>query len=369
MRRRLWWSLVTFDNRIAELSDYKTAESLTPLWNCRLPTNVNDFDIRPEMREPPASQDQPTEALFAVVRSALGDFVRHSAFHLDFTNPSLKAIARDARRGSYPEGDELLSLQKTLEDKYLSLCNPENPLHFVTIWMTRCYLAKSFLLEHCARHTGPSSPPTDGQREAAIKHALDMLECDTKLVTSPLTKGYGWLVYLYFPMPAYHFIVPDLRRRPLQEDSERIWRIMGDHFRARFSSFEHSGPFFLHFAHPILQAWKARQAASGARGTPPKPPQIITEIEREMAATLAAKDPTAEQSGSTAGSLNTDDFLMPMSMDFGGLDLPHNGKEQDFAGFGPLGYFDPTGQPAMDIDMNQLNLTATDWNQMRVQGW
>ncbi|KAJ5509759.1 hypothetical protein N7527_011902 [Penicillium freii] len=33
MRRRLWWSLIIFDNRIGEMSDYQTS-SLAPTWDC-----------------------------------------------------------------------------------------------------------------------------------------------------------------------------------------------------------------------------------------------------------------------------------------------------------------------------------------------
>ncbi|KAH8688779.1 hypothetical protein BGW36DRAFT_392158 [Talaromyces proteolyticus] len=52
--RRLWWALV--------------------LWDCRVPLSLNDSDLRPEMKEPPNVQRTPTDALFIVVRSELGDF-------------------------------------------------------------------------------------------------------------------------------------------------------------------------------------------------------------------------------------------------------------------------------------------------------
>jgi Fungal specific transcription factor domain len=70
MRRRLWWLLIIFDHRIAEMSD-QTITMLTPTWNCRTTLNVNDFDLRLEMKTPPEVHEKPTEALFAVVRSEL----------------------------------------------------------------------------------------------------------------------------------------------------------------------------------------------------------------------------------------------------------------------------------------------------------
>ncbi len=87
------------------------------------------------MKTTPAAHDKPTEALFAVVRSELADSLRHSAFHLNFINPSLNAIAQSkaARHGLIPESDDCTVLEKTIQDKYLALCDPENPIHFMTL--------------------------------------------------------------------------------------------------------------------------------------------------------------------------------------------------------------------------------------------
>ena len=40
MRRRLWWSLMLFDTRTCEMTDYR-AVMLTPTWDCMNPLNVN----------------------------------------------------------------------------------------------------------------------------------------------------------------------------------------------------------------------------------------------------------------------------------------------------------------------------------------
>ncbi|CAI7623232.1 unnamed protein product [Penicillium glandicola] len=212
MRRRLWWSLIIFDNRICEMSDYKTA-SLAPTWDCRIPLNVNDFELQPEMTTPPETINRPTETVFAVVRSELADFVRHSAFHLNFTNSVLSTMPRSST--GIDEAEQLLSLEKTIEEKYLAFCNPENPLHFMTIWTMRGYLAKNRLLEHYCRFSTISMPQTDAQRNGAIFNALRMLECDTKLMTSPLIKGYLWLVHFHFPFPAYIHLLQDLKNMPV----------------------------------------------------------------------------------------------------------------------------------------------------------
>jgi len=207
MRRRLWWALVVFDNRICEMLNYKTA-TLAPTWDCRPPRNLNDFELLPETKTLPPASDRPTEALFVVLRSELSDFIRHCAFHLDFIDPLLTtfAHAKTAAAGIPPPGAaELVDLQGRIEDQTLSLCDPANPLHFMAIWTTRGYIARNLLLEHCSRHatttTGSQGPQPDPA--AGLAHALRMLHCDTQLMTSPLTLAYRWHTHFHFPFLAY----------------------------------------------------------------------------------------------------------------------------------------------------------------------
>ena len=369
IRRRLWWSLIIFDNRICEMADYKTT-MLAPTWDCRTPLNVNDSDIQPEMKTPPAIHEKPTEALFAIMRSELGEFVRHSVFHLDFTNPSLKTIAKDTQHGPVSEGGELMALEKTMEDKYLKFCDPENPLHFMTIWTTRGYLAKNRLLEHYSRYSRSSVQQTDAQRDSAISYALNMLECCTKLVTSPLTKGYLWLVHLHFPFPAYIHIVQDLRKRPTEEHAGKAWEVMSDNYEAQFMNMEPDDiPIFQIFSRIILQAWDAREAVSRQLDEPLEPPRIVSDIKHKtMQMTSDAQNNNLEQPTGAAG-MNIDDFSMPMPMDFGGYGLSYGMGGQGSTGLEPWGYPDVPGQPTMDVDVNHLDWTTMDWNLMRARGW
>lgn len=368
MRRRLWWSLIIFDNRICEMFDHKST-TLTPTWDCRTPLNVNDFEIRPEMKTQPAVHEKPTEALFAVVRSELGDFVRHSAFHLDFINPSLNTIAKDTRHGSVLEGGELIALEKTMEDKYLAFCNPENPLHFMTIWTTRGFLAKARLFKHYSRHSTSSVQQMDTQRNAVISHALSMLECDTKLMTSPLIKEYLWLVHFHFPFPAYIQILQDLRKRPIEDHAEQAWEVMSNNYEARIVNWEQDKrPLFIVFSRTVLQAWEAREALSRQQDKPPEPPRIVSDIRNkvlQMTSNFPQNNNVEQPNG--AVNINIDEFPTPTPMDFGDHGLSYGTKGQGSTDSGPSGY--PDIPATMDFDMNQFDWTTIDWNLMHSRGW
>ena len=249
-----------------------------------------------------------------------------------------------------------------MEDKYLEFCNPENPLHFMTIWTTRGYLAKIRLLEHFSRYSRSSVQQTDTQRDAAISHALSMLECDTKLLTSPLTKGYLWLVHFHFPFPAYIQIVQDLRRRPISEQARQAWEVMSDNYEAWFDSqFGGDSPFFQIFTKIVLQAWEACEAASKQLGETLTPPRIVSSIRHTLAQIARhARNTDAERPNIIMG-MGIDEFpmSMPMPIGFANQSLPYSmGMPDGYAVMRPEIYSGIPGQAPLDPHMNQLDWTA-----------
>jgi hypothetical protein len=367
MRRRLWWSLVLFDSRIGELAGSR-ATTLAPTWDCRIPLNMNDYDLRKEMKEPAIVHGTSTEALFAVVRAELGEYIRHTMFHLDFTGPALKPVAKAVQNGPVPNGGELVALENMIENKYLKFCDSEIPLHFMTIWTTRGYLSRCRLMEHYSKFSG-SSVQTDVQSDAAISHALSMLDSDTKVINSSLTKGYRWLVHMYFPFVAYIHITQDLRRRPVSIRTKEAWQVMSDNYNARFGVLNGKGlsidsPIFQLFAKIVLNAWDAREAAFLDSKETLVLPEIVSSIKHKVAQSKSQHGQNLDTEQYSGGmGLGTDDFLTLMPVDFGTHSLfyrmeGHNGCAA--AGSGTHASF--SGQDPPDIDMNQLDWAAMDWS-------
>ena len=348
-----------FDTRIGEIANSKTG-TLDPTWDCKIPLNVNDSDLRPEMKGPPGIQGKSTEALFAVVRSELGEYIRHTAFYLDFTSPALKPIAKHLHNGPAPEGGELVKLEEMIEDQYLKCCDQENPIHFMTIWTTRAYLAKCRLLEHHSRYSSSSVRRT-AQRDAATSHALRMLECDTKIMTSALTKGFLWLNHLHFPFPAYVQIVQDLRRRPDSEQARQAWEVMGNNYEAWFDTqFRDDSPVFQVFTRIILQAWEACEAASEQLGETLTPPRIVSSIRHTLAQIAGhARNTDAKQPNIITG-MGVDEFPMPMPVGFDNQSLPYSmGMQDGYAMMSPEIYSGILEQAPLEAHMDQLDWTAS----------
>ncbi|KAI0144422.1 hypothetical protein GGR57DRAFT_494983 [Xylariaceae sp. FL1272] len=284
MRRRLWWSIVLFDARLSELSDLTTT-NLTPEWDCKLPSNVSDSALRVDIKELPPPDSKPTEALFSVVRCEIAQLVRNSAFHLDVTCPVMKALVKN--RPAASNASQFLALEKTLQEKYLKFCDAENSLQFATVAIARALVAKYQLIEHYTKSPSPSTRLTVAERKAGVGYALSILEYDTKMMGSPLTKGYTWLAQFYFPMPAYAHLTQDLKRNPLDCEMGRIWEAMDENFEVRINIFfdGDANPLLEFFGSIVLEAWDACETAHRNVASPCTPPRIVVKLRERLART------------------------------------------------------------------------------------
>ncbi|GFF93562.1 putative sterigmatocystin biosynthesis protein stcQ [Aspergillus udagawae] len=248
MPRRLWWSLIIFDNRICEMFDNQTA-AVGPTWDCSIPLNLNDFELQPEMKTAPATNNRPTEMLFAVILSELADSIRHSAFHFDFTNSSLKKIA--GQQSIAEEADRLTALEKTLEEKYLEFCNPENPRHFMTIWTLRGHLAKYRLLQHW-RHSMACVQQTGAQRNPCAAHSRAESHDVATHQSVPLVSSHPLSFHSLHSPPAC------FEGAACWGQADQAWGVMSKNYEVRIQDPKQTDrPFFTIFSRIVFQAWEA----------------------------------------------------------------------------------------------------------------
>jgi hypothetical protein len=360
--RRLWWSLVLFDARICEMSNQKTS-MLDPTWNCKVPLNVNDSDLGPELKEPPQIQGASSQALFSVLRCELGEVVRHSTFYLDLTAPALKVLARDVEHISYPDGSGLSKLEAIFEDKYLKFCDQGTPIHFMTVWTIRSYLARWRLIEHYSKYSSLSAHQAEAKRDAALSYALKIIECDTKIMVSPLTKGFTWLMVLYFPFIAYMHLLRYLKQRPVSNQAEHIWELLSDNYEAHFGPPESDNSMFIKIvANILLRAWEIREAEFNQRGVSLMPPRIVATVRRRLAETT--KDPQALHGGyrDSATNIDADLFSGQSQLNFANQVIFNRMSGLDVYQFTTAGGYQNTSQSTLfNFDPNLTDLSTTDW--------
>ena len=301
-----------FDARISEMSNHKEGISLAPTWDCAVPTNVSEYELRAESKTMPKGQTAPTDAIFTAVRGEMGRYVRRTNFHLDFTNPALKKLApvdrlaRQLQASSLSDASEMDELEENIEAKYLRHCDEDVPLQFFTMWYARGYMARCRLTEFyskCAmkpsemmsEHSSPASSdatmPSEAQRDDAFQNALHYLEHDTKIMMSPLTQGFLWLMEHSFPIIAYFHVIQVLRRKPLHTKAQWAWDTMDANFEARFVAHrsprdESENPLVHFFNKVVLGAWAAREMAFATQSSSldplPSTPKIVQGMRKRM---------------------------------------------------------------------------------------
>lgn len=259
MRRRLWWQIVLLDFRISELSGAGNS-ILTHVWTTKLPLNVNDSDLFPDMREPPSEHpDRVTEMIYVLQRCEAADLLQKLR---NSTDPiAVKDAAID-------------ELSKRIEQKYLQYCDPSVPLHLFSTLMARSGM--------CKLHVGPRHPNMvhskelqKDEKDKLIKYSLAMIENHNVLMATKCLKPFLWHSLTNSPFPSHIYLLVALRHNANDELADRAWTHIGESFRLRKvvwesnDSVKHQGTALqLALANLTIKAWEARVKVRPGLPTP-----------------------------------------------------------------------------------------------------
>ena len=303
-RRRLWWTIVAYDARIGEMTG-STITAISAGSDTRLPLNINDTDLHIDAKDAPVPHTGATEMLFCLTRLETSLVVRSDSQRdapirgVDLAGAPTPAGAGNA--GAVPpiptvrianQEDISYTLDgfcAHIENQYLRHCDEKIPLHFFTLTMTRQVLCKMRVLGFLVRLNqetislpGDRPPPpgnqeqhplNDAERETLFNEAIQMIEYDNVLQAAETLRGYRWYTYMHFPVPAYMFLVSELRRRTLGPIVERAWVAVSENYERRGEMNNLHNPMHAAFGKMFVKAWDAREA--GLRG--------VGKVEREPA--------------------------------------------------------------------------------------
>ncbi|KAI2635324.1 hypothetical protein GGS21DRAFT_515280 [Xylaria nigripes] len=272
-RRRLWWNMASFDRRIGELCG-STITAISTGGNCKLPLNINDVDLNPHAKDPPAAHTGATEMIFSLTRL---EFARAPGSdkmkaQLSAANPQAVRNLADHRLPSF-----LDQFAHHMEETYLKYCDSKIPIHYLTLLMTRANICKLRVYSgffHAAI-TAPSTLPA-AENEVILTEAIRMLEYDSMIQANERLKGFLWYTKMHFPFPAYVFLLTDLRNRTTGDLCERAWETIFGHAERRKMITITQTPLHLAFSTLFVKAWDAREAAEAANGRTLAPPKLIS---------------------------------------------------------------------------------------------
>ncbi|KAJ5629161.1 hypothetical protein N7528_002818 [Penicillium herquei] len=219
MRRRLWWHICLMDMRSSE--DHGTDPLIhESMYDTRLPLNVNDDDIWPEMTEAPAERVGCTEMTFCLIRCEITNALRRanytcpgSRFRIGDPAPSIERYERLIR-----------IINDRVEERYIKHCNVEVPIQWVAATVGRLILAKMWLIVHHPMtrrdRTARVSPET---REGLFTTAIELLEFGRVLEQDPKTCKWGWLFRTNMQWHGVAFVLSEICVRPICPITDRAW--------------------------------------------------------------------------------------------------------------------------------------------------
>ncbi|KAK3338337.1 fungal-specific transcription factor domain-containing protein [Neurospora tetraspora] len=288
-RRRLWWQIVILDKRIAEI----TGSAITALsscgGDCRFPLNINDSDLNLHGKDFPTQYPGPTEMLFTLTRIELtvaaepnglravvttpgGTRVTQPRVHFS-PSPASPDVVTHVANTNLPR--DLESFCTYMENAYLKYCDPKVPLHFFTLLMTRQALCKLRVIDFLCREA-TQGIMDHNERDALFEQAVLMVEYDNMLQGNELLKGFKWYTMLNFPLPAYIFLVQDLRTRTTGAPCERAWTLMIENLERRGLTSNLRTPMHIALGGFFVKAWDAHEAAQNQLGRHLQTPKIVT---------------------------------------------------------------------------------------------
>lgn len=258
LRRRLWWYICVLDGHSSKYQEHE-ANLHQFFSDTKLPLNINDGDIYPDMTEPPPERDGWTDMMFCLVRCEAIN-----------TASSTKLIGPGLQRGPWRAGGDRGSgelgveerraiVQEFVErvtDKYLRHCDPSQPVLLMSSMVIKLIFARFWLLvyrpqpgpnSNDSSREGSSTPanargsrgttpsdrdnkaPVDTEtREKLFLFSIEVLELSTTILTHPQLIKWAWYSRTYVQWHAIGYVLAEICCRPPSAQCDRAWAaVMG----------------------------------------------------------------------------------------------------------------------------------------------
>ncbi|TPX12186.1 uncharacterized protein E0L32_007072 [Thyridium curvatum] len=270
MRIRVWWQLNGLNSRsIAVYVPESQPPPPSEFGNIRLPLNVNDADLHPDMAEFPREHDSPTEMIFVLVKLQVYHWLRSSK-----TAPKMfeSIIYAPDRKNITPrmENDAITELEHQYYGRFLRNSDSNIPLHKLAQGLAGLALARLRFKIYGPRLRTTSIEkevpitPEEGEMlfDAAVR-MLDLIEIGTRskfsahLFTHLISKSH----VAKSQMNAYIYVLSDLRRRAWGEKVASAWNLIGDLYHNHPELLTEVDNTFVHALGDLtLEAWSTRIA-------------------------------------------------------------------------------------------------------------
>ncbi|KZL78554.1 fungal specific transcription factor [Colletotrichum tofieldiae] len=262
MRVRLWWQLHGIDARV-RAAGRRTQPSEGEFGDVRLPLNVNDADLHPEMTELPVEHTGPTEMLCVLMKFEVFDWVRSSAMAAMIQDMLSQGPARGKKQTEL-EDKAIDELEGRYHEKFLRHLDRNVPLHALTYAMAKLAIARMRCKAHSPRGQAASGGEVLLSREKSdvlFESILTWLEMMDVAMRSKFSSHLVAHMTTKYTVDAYVYMISDLRQRRSGERVVLAWTLVEKLYEEHLELTEEGqNPFFAALGDLTLEAWEARRA-------------------------------------------------------------------------------------------------------------
>ncbi|KAI0599973.1 fungal-specific transcription factor domain-containing protein [Biscogniauxia sp. FL1348] len=233
VRRRLWYNICVLDTRS---SDYHGYEPIVHEhgFDTRMPLNVCDADLTPDMREPPPERDgEFTPMTFGRIR---GEIMR-AGWKLSYVSP--RSSSSSGVRGAQAESQSIEEriavvedLRTTLTEKYLRYCDPTVPFQALASMVARVVMARMWLVvyfplgrrtEYANASIRTDYNPDTSMRDKIFSTAVEILELTSIVHSHRDFSKWSWHSRTYMQWQSVALVLYEICLRPPSPECDRAW--------------------------------------------------------------------------------------------------------------------------------------------------
>lgn len=217
MRIRLWWQIRCLDGR----ARYASGDTIPPVEDGRMPLNLNDSELHPNMANCPVEHVGATEMIYCLLKyeGARWRQIAQTTKKPPSVNPPSVQVM-------IPKYQAIVDLERAFEEKYLRFCDTRIPLHFLSLTMSRLAICRlRFWACHPRGRADGGVRMTPEETDVMFEQSVQLLELDheshktnfsSQLLTHMAHGQLDALIYMLY----------ELRQRPRGDRVIAAWNLV-----------------------------------------------------------------------------------------------------------------------------------------------
>jgi hypothetical protein len=264
MRVRLWWQLCGLDARVRAASTPGMKLPPSELGDIRLPLNVNDADLHPDMTEAPVEHNSPTEMLGVLLKFELSNWLRSSPKSANVFENILQGSSVRGEMSMELQDEAINELEAIYQKKFSGNLDRRIPLHGLTHAMATVAGARMRFKVHHPRGraavSGGEVYMTREESDMLFNSAVISLEMVSVGIHSKFSSHLFTHLTTKFQIDAYIYVISDLRQRCCGDRMVLAWKLVEDLYNEHPELIDDAeNTFFVALGDLTLEAWEARR--------------------------------------------------------------------------------------------------------------